>query len=267
MYQDLFGEGTYIGKGIYDVAAFVRATRGFPENALLSHDLFEGAHARAGLVTDIEIFDEYPSLYLTALQRQQQWTRGDWQLLPFIFARGARGGALSALSRWKMLDNLRRSLVPVAMLAWLVAGWTMLPGSPTKWTLVALGAYAMRWLLGPAWATMTPPRRQSWRPYYAALQRDLELATEQAALAIVFLPLEALVAVDGIVRALVRTFVTHRRMLEWTTSSQVERRAAKQAPSVWREMLPAAALGVALAAWGTIESHAVHRASARVLLA
>jgi len=256
VYQDLFGEGTYIGKGIYDVSAFVRATRGFPENALLSHDLFEGAHARAGLVTDIEIFDEYPSLYLTALQRQQRWIRGDWQLLPFVFARGAQGGALSALSRWKMLDNLRRSLVPIAMLAWLVAGWTVLAGSPTEWTLVALGAYAMRWLLAPAWATMRPPRRQSWRPYYAALQRDLELAVEQAALASVFLPLEALVALDGIVRALVRTFVTHRRMLEWRTSSQVEHLAAKQAPSVWREMLPAAVLGVALAAWGTIESHA-----------
>ena len=128
VYQDLFGEGSYIGKGIYDVATFVRATRGrFPENALLSHDLIEGAFARSGLVTDVEVFDEYPSRYLSSVRRQQRWTRGDWQLLPFIFARGSSAHALSALSRWKMIDNLRRSLVPVAMLAWIVAGWEYFP--------------------------------------------------------------------------------------------------------------------------------------------
>ena len=256
VYQDLFGEGTYTGKGIYDVAAFERATLDrFPENALLSHDLIEGAHARAGLVTDIEIFDEYPSRYLTSLQRQQRWIRGDWQLLPFIFARGTRGDALSALSRWKMIDNLRRSLVPIAMLAWLVAGWTVLPGSPTVWTVIALGTFAMRWLLAPTVAATRPPRKQSWRPYYAALQRDAESSIEQAALAVVFLPHEALLAIDGIVRALVRTFVTHRRMLEWKTSSQVEHLAAERTPSVWREMSLAVVAGLALAAWGAIESH------------
>ena len=256
VYQDLFGEGTYTGKGIYDVAAFERATRDrFPENTLLSHDLIEGAHARAGLVTDVEIFDEYPSRYLTSLQRQQRWIRGDWQLLPFLFARSSRGDALSALSRWKMIDNLRRSLVPVAMLAWLVAGWTTLPGSPTLWTLIALGTFAMRWLLAPALAATRPPRKQSWRPYYAALQRDAESSVEQAMLAVVFLPHEALVAIDGVVRALVRTFVTHRRMLEWKTSSQVEHLAAERTPSVRREMSLAVVAGLVLAAWGAIDSH------------
>ncbi|MDQ2766759.1 MAG: cyclic beta 1-2 glucan synthetase, partial [Gemmatimonadota bacterium] len=256
VYQDLFGEGTYTGKGIYDVAAFERATRDrFPENALLSHDLIEGAHARAGLVTDVEIFDEYPSRYLTSIQRQQRWLRGDWQLLPFIFARGSSGEALSALSRWKMLDNLRRSLVPVAMLAWLVAGWTVLPGSPTVWTVVALGTFAMRWLLAPAVAATRPPRTQSWRAYYAALRRDAEASVEQAALAVAFLPHEALIAIDGIVRALVRTFVTHRRMLEWKTSSQVEHLASERTPSVWRKMSLAVVAGLVLAVWGAISSH------------
>jgi cyclic beta-1,2-glucan synthetase len=256
VYQDLFGEGTYTGKGIYDVAAFVRATRDrFPENALLSHDLIEGAHARAGLVTDIEIFDEYPSRYLTSVQRQQRWLRGDWQLLPFIFARGSGGEALSAISRWKMLDNLRRSLVPVAMLAWLVAGWTLLPGSSGVWTVVALGTFAMRWMLAPAVAAARPPRKQSWRAYYAALRRDAEASLEQAALAVVFLPHEALIAIDGIVRALVRTFITHRRMLEWKTSSQVEHLAAERTPSVWRKMSLAVVAGLVLAAWGAISSH------------
>jgi cyclic beta-1,2-glucan synthetase len=256
VYQDLFGEGTYTGKGIYDVAAFDRATRGrFPENALLSHDLIEGAHTRAALVTDVEIFDEYPSRYLTASQRQQRWIRGDWQLLPFIFARGASGDALSALSRWKMLDNLRRSLVPLAMLAWLAAGWTVLPGSPTVWTVVALVTFAMRWLLAPAVAATRPPRNQSWRGYYAALRRDAELSLEQALLAVVFLPHEALTAIDAIVRALVRTFITHRRMLEWTTSSQVERLAAEHAPSLWRKMSLAVVAGLAVTVWGAISAH------------
>ena len=251
VYQDLFGEGSYTGKGIYDLATFERATLGrFPENALLSHDLIEGAFARAGLVTDVEIFDEYPSRYLTASQRQQRWTRGDWQLLPFIFARGSSTHAISALSRWKMLDNLRRSLVPIAMLAWLVAGWTLLPGSPVAWTVVALIVFALRWLLAPLLAAARPPRKQSWRPYYAALQRDTEVSAEQAALAVVFLPHQALVALDGIARSLVRTFITRRHMLEWKTSSQVERIAARKGPSVWREMSLAAVIGLALAAWG-----------------
>jgi cyclic beta-1,2-glucan synthetase len=255
VYQDLFGEGSYTGKGIYDVATFERATAGrFPENALLSHDLIEGAFARAGLVTDVEIFDEYPSRYLAASQRQQRWTRGDWQLLPFIFARGSSAHAISGLSRWKMLDNLRRSLVPIAMLAWLVAGWVVLPGSPVTWTVVALIVFALRWLLAPLLAATQPPRKQSWRPYYFALQRDLEVSAEQAAFAVVFLPHQALVALDAIARALVRTFVTRRHMLEWKTSSQVERLAARREASVQREMSFAAVIGLALAAWGATEA-------------
>ncbi len=255
VYQDLFGEGSYTGKGIYDIAAFERATSGrFPENSLLSHDLIEGSCARAGLVTDVEIFDEYPSRYLTAVARQQRWTRGDWQLLPFIFSRETKGDAYSALSRWKMLDNLRRSLVPLAMLAWLLAGWTVLPGSPATWTMVALMVFALRWMLGPLLALFRPPRRQSWGPYYAALGRDADAAAEQAGLLAMFLPHQAVIAADAIVRALVRTFFTHRRMLEWTTSSDAERQARSLGPSTWRSMAPAVVIGLAIAALGATES-------------
>jgi len=251
VYQDLFGEGSYTGKGIYDVAAFERATAGrFPENALLSHDLIEGVFARAGLVTDVEIFDEYPTRYLTAAQRQQRWTRGDWQLLPFIFARGSSAHAMSALSRWKMLDNLRRSLVPIATLAWLVAGWAVLPGSPVRWTIVVLTLFALRWLLAPLLAATRPPRKQSWFAYYRALSRDGEAAAEQAALAVVFLPHEVVTTLNAIGRSLVRTLVTHRHMLEWKTSSQVERLADREVPSVWPEMSLAVVIGIALVAWG-----------------
>ena len=134
VYQDLFGEGSFTGKGIYDVDVFREATDGrFPENSLLSHDLIEGAFARAGLVTDVEVFDDYPTRYLTSTRREHRWIRGDWQLLRWLTSRvpGASGSnldPLSPLSRWKIADNMRRSLAPVAILAWLIASWTVLPG-------------------------------------------------------------------------------------------------------------------------------------------
>ena len=127
VYQDLYGEGSFTGKGIYDVDAFDRATHGrFPENALLSHDLIESAYARAALITDVEVFDDYPTRYLTYTRRKHRWIRGDWQLLRWLAPRvpspdGLEPNRLSALSRWKILDNLRRSLVAPALLALLVA--------------------------------------------------------------------------------------------------------------------------------------------------
>ena len=123
VYQDLFDEGTFTGKGIYDVEVFRRATDGrFPENSLLSHDLLEGTFARAGLVTDVEVFDDYPTRYLTSTRRMHRWIRGDWQLLRWLTSRvpgraGANRAPLSALSRWKIADNMRRSMTPIALLA------------------------------------------------------------------------------------------------------------------------------------------------------
>ena len=132
VYQDLLGEGSYTGKGIYDVDAFEAALAGrVPENALLSHDLFEGTFARAGLVTDIEVFEEFPSHYEVAAARQHRWARGDWQLLPWIMgharARAALGVArrIPLIGRWKMLDNLRRTLSAPAALLTLLIGWTL----------------------------------------------------------------------------------------------------------------------------------------------
>ena len=140
VYQDLYGEGSFTGKGIYDVDAFEQATHGrFPENTLLSHDLIEGSYARAGLATDIVVYDDYPTRYLTYTRRKHRWIRGDWQLLDWLTAAvpgpdGPEPNRLSLLSRWKILDNLRRSTVEIAQLAFLVAGWTLLPGSPLRWT-------------------------------------------------------------------------------------------------------------------------------------
>ena len=145
VYQDLFGEGIFAGKGLYHVDAFMSTLDGrVPENALLSHDLFEGLHARAALVSDIELVDDYPPTVLAHVRRQRRWVRGDWQILLWLFpyvptAQGMARNQLPFISRWKILDNLRRSLMAPALLAFLLAGWTFLPGRPVVWTAMALG--------------------------------------------------------------------------------------------------------------------------------
>lgn len=144
VYQDLFGEGSYVGKGIYDVAAFERSLAGqVRQNTLLSHDLFEGIYGRAALVTDIVLYEEYPSRYVVYARRLRRWIRGDWQLLPWLFPvvrtkTGLVSNRLSTIDLWKIFDNLRRSLLPPTLLALLVAGWLFLPGSPLVWTLLVL---------------------------------------------------------------------------------------------------------------------------------
>ena len=145
VYQDLFGEGSFIGKGIYEVDAFERALNGrFPENRILSHDLLEGCYARAGLLSDVQLYEEYPSRYSADVSRRHRWIRGDWQiarwLLPGVPGPGARlqKNPLSGLSRWKIFDNLRRSLVSAALTLLLLLGWTVL-SSAWFWTLSVIG--------------------------------------------------------------------------------------------------------------------------------
>src|SRR6185369_17640424 len=140
VYQDLFGEGIFTGKGLYDVDAFTSALEGrVPENALLSHDLFEGLFARPALVTDIEVVDDYPASVLAFARRQHRWARGDWQILFWLFPvvptrKGLERNTLPTISRWKILDNLRRTLVAPAALIALVGAWLVLPGSAWLWT-------------------------------------------------------------------------------------------------------------------------------------
>lgn len=252
VYQDLFGEGSFTGKGIYDVDAFERATYGrFPENRLLSHDLIEGNYARVGLATDITLYDEYPSRYLTFTRRKHRWIRGDWQLLQWLTSRvpgpdGPERNRLSPLSRWKLLDNLRRSTVEIAQLLFFVAGWTVFPGSPVRWTLLALFGIAAPWVGSLAMALLRPPLDKSWRAYYSAVAQDAVTSGQQLAQAIAFLPHQAYVSADAIVRTLHRLFVSRRRMLEWQTASQTERSVVGTGREVWRTMWPAVALPVAL---------------------
>ena len=250
VYQDLFGEGSFTGKGIYDVAAFRLATRGrFPENTLLSHDLIEGNYARAGLVTDIVVYDDYPARYLSFTLRKHRWIRGDWQLLPWLRARvpgpdGPEPNRLSLLSRWKILDNLRRSLVEPAWLLLFLAGWLVLPGDPLRWTLLAIGAMAAPHIVALLLVVLRPPQGKSLRAWYGPVAGDAATSMQQLALAIAFLPHQAWISVDAIVRTLWRLLVSRRKLLEWRTASQTERMVSGGGRTAWRTMWPAVALGV-----------------------
>ena len=155
-YMDLFGLGSFTGKGIYEVDAFEAATgEEFPENQILSHDLIEGNYARCGLLSDTELFDDFPARYHAYARREHRWVRGDWQLLPWIGSQvptpeGAAHQPLAVLERWKLFDNLRRSLVPPALIVMLALGWTVLPGSPWLWTTIALAILALPFLKSPS---------------------------------------------------------------------------------------------------------------------
>ena len=210
VYQDLFGEGSYTGKGIYDVDAFEAALAGrVPESTLLSHDLFEGTFARAGLASDIEVVEEFPSRYDVAAARQHRWARGDWQLLPWIFGRGDasvanRGtSALPLIGRWKMLDNLRRTLSAPASVMALLAGWTLSLHSAAVWTCFILSTIAVPTLL-PVLAAIVPRRgRVMALSHLRAFGADLWLALSQTALAVTFLAHQAWSMTDAIGRTLV----------------------------------------------------------------
>ncbi|MDQ3057013.1 MAG: cyclic beta 1-2 glucan synthetase, partial [Pseudomonadota bacterium] len=229
VYQDLFGEGSFVGKGIYDVDAFEHALgERMPPNRILSHDLLEGCYARAGLVSDVQLYEDYPSRYAVDVKRRHRWIRGDWQLLPWLLPRvprlDTRGerNPLSLLSRGKLLDNLRRSLVPASMTALLVAGWLLSP-HPLAWTLWLLAIL----VIPPALASVMDFLK---RPADMPLHAHLRHASTTAATTFAHVPLtlaslayEAFYSLDAIVRTLWRMLVSRRRMLQWSPSSEVER--------------------------------------------
>ena len=218
VYQDMFGEGSYAGKGIYDVDAFEAALNGrVPPNALLSHDLFEGTFARAGLASDVEVVEEFPARYDVATARQHRWARGDWQLLPWIFGFGRRAPPL--IGRWKMLDNLRRTLSAPANVLALLAGWTLSEHDAALWTLFILSTIALPTLI-PILSDILPRRaRTTTRSHFDALGDDLGLAFTQTALATTFLAHQAWSMTDAIARTLFRLFVSRRNLLEWLTAA------------------------------------------------
>jgi cyclic beta-1,2-glucan synthetase len=244
VYQDLFGEGSFAGKGIYDVDAFEAAlAHKIPENTMLSHDLFEGIFARAALVTDIEVVEEFPERYGVAAARQHRWTRGDWQLLPWILGRNV--GHIPALGVWKMVDNLRRSLTPVATLLCFFVGWVFLPFAPALlWTafIVLLGLIPP---LMPAISGAIPRKRPlTLASRVKSSLADFGHASAFVASNIAFLGHQAGLMIDAIVRTLFRLGVSRKNMLEWTTAAQSESSHRQSLVSSYNLMAASVAAGM-----------------------
>ncbi|HVS26436.1 MAG TPA: glucoamylase family protein [Burkholderiales bacterium] len=229
VYQDLFGEGSFIGKGIYDVDAFEGALKGrFPENRILSHDLLEGCYARAGLLSDVQLYEEYPSRYSADVSRRYRWIRGDWQIAQWLLPRVPGSGAsrqrnpLSDLSQWKIFDNLRRSLAPLALTLLLLLGWTVL--SPAWfWTLSVIGIILIPPLIASILDMFQKPDDVLLGQHLAAALRSAGRHFAQAAPTLVCLPYEAFFSLDAIVRTAGRMLVTHKRLLEWNPSGELDR--------------------------------------------
>jgi cyclic beta-1,2-glucan synthetase len=225
VYQDMFGEGSYVGKGIYDVAAFERSLAGqVRQNTLLSHDLFEGIYGRAALVTDITLYEEYPWRYMAYARRLRRWIRGDWQLLPWLFPivqtqNGPSRNRLSLINLWKIFDNLRRSLLPPTMLMFLVMGWLFLPGSPLAWTLLVLLPSTLPIIA----QTILHAKHHFQQMTLAQILKPSELPLTRWALSIIFLPFEALLMLGAIRTTLVRLLVARKNLLQWTTAANAAR--------------------------------------------
>jgi cyclic beta-1,2-glucan synthetase len=227
VYQDLTGEGSYHGKGIYDVKAFHRLlTNRFPEDLILSHDLIEGAHVRVGLATDIELYDEFPPDYISYIGRMHRWVRGDWQIaiwaLPWVPLAGGGWGQnpLSWFSRWKVFDNLRRSLVPVSMVLLLVYSW--MANSRTSTVSLVLVGLCLFWPMVIRVTELFTTRNGFKNLSTTQFRRDTVRTLAEIAL----LPHLALVTLGAIVRVFYRLLISHRHLLEWT-SSQVAHFGAK----------------------------------------
>ena len=228
VYQDVFGEGSYIGKGIYEVDTFEKALRDrFPENRILSHDLLEGSYARCGFASDVQFYEEYPSKYLIDIARRHRWIRGDWQIgnwfLPFVpgMKRIVRN-PISALSRWKISDNLRRSLVPIALFSLIVLSWVALP-DPWFWLTCLTGIVLLPPIIISFWnAVMRKPpeieRTQHLNNAFESTYKNIL----QSVFTLICLPYEAYVSLDAIGRTLWRMLISRRKLLEWNPSGLIQ---------------------------------------------
>ncbi len=269
IYQDLFGAGSFTGKGIYEVDAFESATGNtFPDNTILSHDLIEGNYARCGLVTDIELYDDFPVRYHVYARREHRWVRGDWQLLPWLGRQvpapeggerqppdtpnrgltppARRDNPLPFLERWKIFDNLRRSLVPPALVLWLVLSWTVLPLSLGISSTLVLLVLALPLLLQAGNSLFHTIKNRSLGGLHDLIQNGWTTAVQSLFNGVLLLH-QAYLSVDAIVRTLVRLFVTRRRLLEWETAASAHQRLGTDFKSFGESMWPAVAASAGFA--------------------
>ena len=264
VYQDLFGEGSFVGKGIYDVDAFRAAVEGrFPENLVLSHDLLEGGYARAALVTDVELIEEQPATVIGEANRRHRWIRGDWQIAGWILPRVPgpsgrwTGNPLTGLSVFKIADNLRRSLVSPSLFALLVGGWIIGAGSTLPFTLLVAGVVFLSTLLGAVAEFTSKPAERAWPAHASVVVRSAARPLARAGLTIAMLPYDALISLDAIVRSGGRMAFTRRGLFLWHPR-YYERRNARSTllafhKDIWIGPVAAAVLTAILASTRPLE--------------
>lgn len=243
VYQDLFGEGIFTGKGIYDVDIYNEVLEDeIPDNTVLSHDLLEGSYIRTGLATDIELIDGYPTKYSTYIMRLHRWVRGDWQLIRWLYS----PNPLSFLSKWKILDNLRRSVVSISLILLISLGTTILPGNTLLW--IGFAIFTMGFPLLIAFADYLINR------YYRVVREKLngnlicgsKAVLYRVTLNFLFLPYEAYMMTDAITRTLYRVFISKKNLLEWTTAADVEKRLINSINSYIKRMVAGIYIGLLL---------------------
>lgn len=260
VYQDLFAEGSFAGKGIYDIDAFEVATAGrFPENTILSHDLIEGIYVRSGLATDVEVVEEFPSRYDVARARDHRWARGDWQTLPWIFTGRADFGIardrddrdlITALGRWKLIDNLRRSVTPAAIAMALVTGWHQPLTAAAIWTAFIAICIGIPTFLAIAASLVESSNNTTLKSHWTALAGDARLAAAQSTLNLTLVADKAYNMTDAIGRTLYRLMISRQHLLEWTTAAQTKSMAAVTTRAYYKRM--AGGVLIALAALGLV---------------
>lgn len=252
VYQDLFGEGSFAGKGIYDIDAFEAALgKKIPENTMLSHDLFEGLFARAALVTDVEVVEEYPERYAVDASRQHRWARGDWQLLPWMLT--SRKSGIPALGLWKLTDNLRRSLSPVATVGGLLLVWLVAPFAASLWwTGFVVATMVLPQILAVLATTMSRERSAKVSDTLASFFEDIGNSLTQCAANVLFLAHRAGLMADAVVRTIYRLAFSRRYLLEWTTAAQANsghRDGLQNSYSLMAASVAVALLTVSIAAY------------------
>jgi cyclic beta-1,2-glucan synthetase len=257
-YQDLFGEGIFTGKGIYEVDV-MRAVleHRFPDNTLLSHDLIEGGYARVALTSDIELIEDYPSHFSAYNRRRHRWVRGDWQILRWIFwlvpdyCRNLVANPITLISRWKILDNLRRSLFDPSLLLLLLVSWFALPGNPVYWTVVAVAVLFLPVYCGLLFSVLRMPLRgRAFVGWFWDTSHAFINGHAISFFSLIFLLHQALLSMDAITRSILRVFVTKRKLLEWETAAEAEAASRSKATvDIYLEWTPWISIWLAILIW------------------
>jgi cellobiose phosphorylase len=246
VYQDLFGEGIFTGKGIYDVDVFEKVLKNeIPENTILSHDLLEGSYVRTGLVTDIELIDGYPAYYNSSSMRLHRWTRGDWQLIPWLFKKSV----LNGISKWKIIDNLRRSLLAPSIIILIILSASILPTSE-QWLIVAFLAILCPIFFDVSEAVVSPIKGIS----LSGRISSVKTVVEQIFLIFCFLPYQSYLMLDAVIRTLYRLTISKKNMLEWQTAADVEAKLEKKFTSFIAAMWPGSIIAIAIITLSAVKS-------------